>query len=379
MNYTYLKRFCLVLLVFCCLNIVNAYGDDTEIYDNALFDNYDVDEITDYIKNDEELNEFNVKKIVTQFISGDISGAIKSVGSEIYEILFKSIVDNTNILKQVIILVLLSAIFTNFTNVLKNGQVAGTGFYICYMITIALVISSYTMITRLAEISLERMIDFMKALIPVYVVSVGVSEGNAQASSYYQLTIIIIFIVSSICKKVILPLINIYIIIHVVGNIYEENYLSKTAELIEKSCSFMIKTMLILVTGLNVIRRMFEPITGTYKNATRTTMEVLSGLNGTGINVAELVYGTGNIVKNTIGGIGVTILFLIIIIPIIKIIVFIFMYQLTNAIIEPVSDKRLVKCFEGITKGTILILRMIVAVSLMFIITITIMCINSQG
>ena len=377
------KSFVLFTLLLTLLLTGNfstkAYGTSLIDDSDEVFEEYNINNITDFVNEDEELQGLDIEKVISLMISGDFKSSLGIIWDFIWDMLFKSILDNGGILKKVIIIVLLAAIFTNFTNVLKNGQVASAGFYICYMITVSLILTSYGLIEKMAENTLCRMLDFMKALIPVYVVSVGVSDGNTSAASYYQMAIIIMYLINIICKKILLPLINIYIVVSVIGNMYEADYMSKLAETLEKICSFSIKAMLVVVTGLNVIRKMFEPITGTYKDATKNVMEVLSGLNGTGINIAELVYGTGNIVKNTIGGIGVTIVFVIIIIPVIKLITFILMYQLTNAIIQPISDKRLVSLFEGLTKGLILMLRMLVSTSLMLIITITIICISGRG
>lgn len=371
------KKILLFLIIFFC--IILTGNNNTKAYGADYFEQYNIKEITDFVEKDDDLQNLNVKEIITLLIKGDFQTALADIWDFICDAMFESFFDNGEILKKVIIIVLLSAVFTNFTNVLSNGQVATAGFYICYMIIVSLILTSYSFIAKLAENTLVKILTFMEALIPVYVVSIGVSDGNASATGYYQMTIIIIYLIDMLCIKVLLPIINIYIILGVIGNIYEADYMSKLSDMLERICGFSIKTMVVVVTGMNVIRKMFEPITGTYKNASKNVMDILSGLNGTGINIAELVYGTGHIVKNTIGGIGVTILFVIIIIPVIKLIVFILMYQFTNAIIQPVSDKRLVNLFDRVSKGIMLILRMLVSVSLMLIITITIICISGGG
>ena len=99
-------------------------------------------------------------------------------------------------------------------------------------------------------------------------------------------------------------------------------------------------------------------------------------MGGNSNNIAELVYGTGNILKSTIGGVGLIILLLIILVPIVKVLVFIFSYQFTNAIIQPISNEKIVNCIEGMANGATLMLRTLFVISLMFVITIAIICIN---
>lgn len=228
------------------------------------------------------------------------------------------------------------------------------------------------------ETKIERMTDFMKALIPVYMICIGASEGQAVEASYYQVALLVITIIDIFCLKILLPIINIYVILVVINNLYSEDYLSKACELIKNATSFIIKGMITVVMGINVIRQMFLPINSAMGGITaKNVLSLASGMGGSANNIAQLVYGTGNLLKNAIGGAGLIVLSIIVLVPLIKIAVFIFSYQFTNAIIQPISDKKIVNCLDGITSGVILMLRMVFAVSLMFVITIAIICINN--
>jgi stage III sporulation protein AE len=243
---------------------------------------------------------------------------------------------------------------------------------------ISLMAISFKMISSLAYETIEKMIDFMKALLPVYIVTVGVSDGQTAATSYYQVALVVITIIEIFCLKILLPAMNMYVVITIINNLHREDYISKICQLIKAATIFAIKGMLTIVTGLNVIRQMFVPINnGIGITTSKNVLGIISGVSGMGNSLAELVYGTGNILKNSIGAAGLVILSVIILIPIVKIIIYIFMYQITNVLLQPVSDKRIVDCMEGVTTGAILLLRIVFSVSLMFVITMAIVCLNN--
>ena len=369
------RTFAFILLIVFMLIINNqkVFADSMDVMNEFNFD-----DIEKFINNDEDLEDINFKEIVSDFLSGDANGGLKEIWSYVKEILFDEIINNFGVLKKILYISILAAILTNFTKVLKNSQVSDTGFIVCYMVIISLVITSFTALSALAYTTIERMTEFMKALLPVYMVSVGVSDGQVYAASYYQMTLVVITIIDICCLKLLLPIIDIYVVLSIVSNLHSEDYLSKACSLIKNITSFSVKAMLSVVMAINVIRQMFSPVSDGIRNTTVTNvLGMVSGMGNSAGNIASLVYGTGNILKSAIGGAGLIILMLIVLIPIVKIVIFVFSYQFTNAFLQPVSDDRIIKCMEGISEGAILMLRIVFSVSLMFVITIAIVCMRN--
>jgi stage III sporulation protein AE len=86
----------------------------------------------------------------------------------------------------------------------------------------------------------------------------------------------------------------------------------------------------------------------------------------------ETVVGCSMILKNAVGVIGMIALFLICIIPVMKIISLIIVYKLTSAVIEPIANNRIVDCLGEISKSLIMLLATVSAVGVMFFIAVTI-------
>lgn len=358
----------------CLCTQINVYADMNE----QLLEDFDFSEIEEFIEQDEELEDIEFKEIINEFMQGDAENGLKKIMDILYTLFLDNLADNKEILKKVVIIALLAAVFTNFSKLLKNSQVSEMGFTICYLMIISFMAVSFKMLSSLAFTTIERMIDFMEALLPVYIVTVGVSDGQTAASTYYQVALVVITIIEIFCLKVLLPAMNLYVVIIIINHLHKEDYMSKICELIQSGTSFAIKAMLTVVMGLNVIRQMFAPVnSGIGIQASKNVLGLISGVSGMGNSLTELVYGAGNILKNSIGAAGLIVLSIIILIPIVKMVVYIFMYQVTNVLLQPVSDKRIVDCMEGVTKGAILLLRIVFAVSLMFVITIAIVCLNN--
>lgn len=79
----------------------------------------------------------------------------------------------------------------------------------------------------------------------------------------------------------------------------------------------------------------------------------------------------GNILKNSIGIVGVVVILGIVISPIIKILTLWISFKLTSAVCEVVADNKVVKLIDQIADSYKILLGILISVSVMFIIGIT--------
>lgn len=367
--------FLIVVITVIFSNEIISYGSDD--MENELGEYFDFDEIQEFIDEKSSDSGIEFEEVVKDFMKGNTEGGADKFVEIMKDKLFFELSVNRVAIKRIIALALVAAIFSNFARIFRNSQVSETGFIVCYVAIMTYLLGSFTALSYIAYEVIGNMMDFMKALIPVYAVSIGISGGQGYAVSFYETALLVIGLIDLICMKIILPAIDIYVAISMVNNLSVEDYLSKSCELIKSAVAFAIKGMITIVLGLNVIQKMFSPVTGTIGgNAAKNIVGVISGIPGNGNGITELLYGTGQVMKSSIGGAGLIVLCILMMIPIIKIIVFIFTYQLTNAIIQPVSDKRITGCVSCISEGAVLMLRTVFATSVMFVITITIICMS---
>ena len=79
------------------------------------------------------------------------------------------------------------------------------------------------------------------------------------------------------------------------------------------------------------------------------------------------------VIKNAVGITGIIIMAGAMLLPLIKISACLVVLRLTAALVQPVTDGRIVRCISGIADGVGLIFAITLAVTVMFIIILTIM------
>ena len=181
------------------------------------------------------------------------------------------------------------------------------------------------------------------------------------AISFYSLTLFLVYLVEMFLEYVVLPAIHIYILVSMLNYLTKESYLSKLAELIKTVLVWIMKTILAGVVGLNLVQSLLSPAMDTVKRSALT--------RGT-----EAIPGIGDasavLVKNGIGVVGAIICFALCLMPIVQIGAIALLYKLAAALMQPVSDVRIIGCMETVGEGMRLLIRAVFTVGMLFLITI---------
>lgn len=274
---------------------------------------------------------------------------------------------------HILLIAIIAAVFTNFSGVLKNGQIGAMGFYVLYMLLIAIALSSFQVVVDSAAAGIEKLIIFMRALGPVYFLSVAVAAGSSTSIVFYNLVLFLIYIVELLVLNFLIPLLHIYMVVKMLNYISTEEYLSKLAELIEFLVNWISKTLLTAVIGLNLIQGLITPAVDSLKRgALSKGVEALPAIGDAIGGVTEVLLGTAVLMKNGIGVAGAIICILICAIPALQILAMTFLYKLVAALIQPVSDKRIVGCISAVGEGSRMLLKIVFMTGVLFLLTIAI-------
>lgn len=274
---------------------------------------------------------------------------------------------------HILVIAVIAAVFYNFSTVFQSRQICEISFYILYLLLIALCLSSFQIVIDWVSAGIENLTRFMMVFCPVYFLAVSIAKGSVTAVAFYNLVLFFIYVIELVIVYFLLPVIHIYIMIKVLDLLSSQEYLSKFAELIEVAVSWLLKTLVACVVGVNVVQGMISPAIDTVKRSAVTrTAEAIPGVGDAIGGVAEIVLGTAVLVKNGIGTVGMIVCLALCIVPLVQMGAVALMYKLAAAVIQPVSDKRIVGCVECVGEGCRLLMRVVFTTGLLFLLTIVI-------
>lgn len=248
-----------------------------------------------------------------------------------------------------------------------------------YMLLITLCLTSFRTSAVGLEEKLSMLVDFMRVLCPSYFLAVAFASGSVTSIFFYNVILFLIYVVELVIVHFLLPVVNIYIMVLVLGNLTGEDFLSEFAGLIRKIVTWTLKTLLICVVSVNVIQGLLAPAIDAVKRSALTrTAEALPWVGNAVGGAAEIVLGTAVLIKNGIGMAGAVISVAICAVPILQMLIMAFMYKLAAALVQPVSDKRITACISGVSEGYEIMVRIIFTTGMLFLLTVAIVAASTS-
>lgn len=313
------------------------------------------------------------RTVLGKLLEGDVKEAAVLVGNVVRDRLLYEIDVNRMSVIRILLIAITAAVLTNFSGLVKNRHISDISFYMLYLLLITICVSSFELVTKSVAERLGLLTEFVKVLAPVYFLSVAFSSGVTTSVMFYHIVLVLIYIVELLVIRFLLPVIHVYIMVKVLEHLTEEDYLSKFAELLEIVIQWTMRIVLTGVIGLNVIQGLLGPaIDSAGRNVLVRGVEMIPGIGDVAGGIGQTVIGTAVLIKNGIGAGALIICILICLVPVIQMAVMTLMYKVAAAMIQPMSDKRIVECISGIGEGFRMLLRVVVNSAVLFLITIAI-------
>lgn len=378
---------CILFICICCMYILvwsfTSYSeeqdkkeineDDFRIEDiNSYEESIDYKEIQEVIDG-ANIKDFNFKKEVNNVIvTGNID--YSNWVDKIKDKFILQIKNKKSMVIKVIFLILFSAIVTSFSKVINNSYVSETGFLIVYMILMMTILPIFEQIYNIGLNAITQIKNFIEVLIPTYTVASFIGTGINTATSFSQLTMIIIVIIERLFIKIILPLINVYFVILVTDNISKTRCLYRLSEIITSLIKWGNKVTLGSVTTMATIKKLIAPsIDISSKKMIGSGIKLIPYVGNGLDSVKETLISAGYLIKNAMGGISIVTIILLCMTPIISLISYIVVYELITVVAEPIADNRMVNAVKGMANGGKLLLEVLFTSALLFIISIALL------
>lgn len=352
-------------------------AEEKESIRQEFLEDLELEEIQDAVNELLGEDTFSIKEALGRVLRGEEIFSKEFVKTILREFLYKHFLTDKRTLVQVLFLVLLAALLSNFTNVFGNGQTGEISFYMIYMLLLVILIHSFGMLSREIADSLNGFIVFMKALMPSYFLAVTAASGPASAMVFYEMVLAVIYVVQMVLLKAVLPGIHAYVLLQMINYLHNENFLSKMAELIETLLEWTLNTCTAVVIGMQIIQNMIGPAVDSLKRDTLgKTAAAIPGVGNIISPVTEAALGTAVLIRNSLGVVGIFVLVLMGLPPVIKLGINTLLYKFLAALVQPISDSRMVGCLATAGEGCRLLLRVLLTVELLFLITIAILTVS---
>lgn len=336
----------------------------------------DLQQIVDAINSDLEgyMPKIEIKTFIIKLLKGEGIVSLQDIVKGAMKYFFKEVVANWKILGQIIILSAIYAILTNLQSAFENDAVGKMAYNVCYLVIISIAIKSFIIAINLGKNTIDTMITFMQALLPI-LLGILIAMGGITTSAFFHPILLgSIGFIGTIIKSIILPLIFFSAVLAVVNNLSSRIQITKLSGLLKQSAMVILGFSLTAFVGIISIQGIAtSTVDGVTIRTAKFAVDKFIPIAGKFLSDAvDTIIGYSLLLKNGIGVIGMIVIFIICLIPAIKIVALMTIYKLCSAIIEPIAQSRLADCLNHMSNSLVLIFATVSSVAIMFFITITI-------
>ncbi|MGI6541817.1 MAG: stage III sporulation protein AE [Limnochordia bacterium] len=321
-----------------------------------------------------ELPEWDVRRIVADGGLGDRFSLLHLI-TRFARFLVREIVFNSQLLGQLALLAVFCAILRNLTHVFPTHGVAEPAFALSFLALLYIGLQSFRAAVDVAGSTLDTMVDLMHAALPLLTAMIAAAGAVTTATLYHPLFVSMVALVATLVRNVILPLTFLSAVLSILGSLSKDFPMKKMAGLVRQWTITLLGLLFILFFGVLSIRGAIAPVTDSIaiKTAKFLTGTFVPVVGSRMAEALDIVIGGSQLIKSAIGVFGMAAIFVIVAFPALKVFSVLFIFRLVTALIEPLSDERLVDALNSLAGSLTLVLACMLTVGLMFFISITIL------
>ncbi len=340
---------------------------------SSLWNENYMQEITDYLDDAYGKNELDTGKLWQEILAGNLKESIREFGMQAIKNLFFEFSAGREIFMNILLLAVLSALFTVVMDIVENRQVSHLGFYFLYLLLCIMLSRVFRSIYLETEQILLSITDFVKILIPAYAAALGMTNGQATAAVYYEGILFVIWCVEEIFCHIALPGIELYMLMAVMNGIWSGERLAGILQSLKRGIEFLLKAVLWIVGSLGILQALITPVIDSLKwNAAKKVAGMVPGVGNISEGVSEIFVGSAILIRNGVGiFFTVTLLFLCLV-PLCKIFVLAGCLKLSSALGALVNHSRMTACSDKVAEASFLLCKVLLTGMGLFLLSIAI-------
>lgn len=345
-----------------------------------LMEKMEFDEVQDMLNEMLGEGSFSFSEALKNLVTGQETLSKEAVQKFLRSLFFSGFSKEKTLFLRILLLILLSAIFSGFGDIFDSGQTGEISFYVVYLLLFTMLMDSFSSLCVNLSENLSWLSRFMKVLSPAYFLAVAASSGGTTAAVFYEGVLLLVWLIQWILMEILLPGIHIYTVVRFVNNLSREEMLGKLSELLETGINWGMKTLLGFVIGLQVVKNLVAPVMDSLKRSVAgKAAGAIPGVGNAVNAVTELIVTGAVLVRNSLGIVVLIALLLVGAGPVIHYGMLSLSYRFLAAVAQPVSDKRIAGCLSTMGESCGLLLRLLLMVDVLCMLTFIILMVSFGG
>lgn len=362
-------RWCILIagLFFLCFYTKQVYAtneqqeDTLSVYYDNFYESIEIESLEEELASinmqyDKQAN-VSFEELFGMLLEGNVDAAIQKTVIQFVENINGEIQHNSKLIMKLVLLVVIAAIFNTYSSVYNLSYVGEQGFFVTYLMIAMLLLQSFQLVYELSEDTILYIKEIMECLLPALYASLILCSGLTTTHMVNTMFVWMLSLLEKLLLFVVLPGVRIYFLIVVLNQFSAIDRFSKLAGLLKQALQFLLKAIVTGLIGLNVMKTLLVPVYDNAKyNLFQKGLSVVPG-GSTLSGLSTILVGAGVLIKNSVGITVVIILLILGSIPLLEILCFYVIYKVILALVQPISNTRILTGIQGAADSTGILLR----------------------
>lgn len=294
--------------------------------------------------------------------------------AELGRYLLREVVFHSRLLGQLLLLAVLCALLQNAGKAFGNHGAAEVAYLITFLVVMYLALQSFRLALQIGQETVDLMVSFMFALLPVLATLLAAVGALSSAALFHPLLITVVTMVAGAIERVVFPLLFLTAVLGIASHLARGFPLSRMAQLARQAGVAILSLLFTVFLGVMAVRGALAPVADgvalrTAKFLTGTFVPIIGGMFA---DAVEVVAGGSVLIKNAVGAFGLMVIAVLAAFPLMKILSLVVIYRVVTALVQPISDPRIVDSLGELADTLTMLMASVATVALMFFVGVTV-------
>lgn len=348
--------------------------ESVDSYISQQLNKINLQEIQNQIKDEKFIAHVDLKTFMKDLISGKktMLDLFNKEGLKLF--LFDELRSSLKVASIIFVLALLSSILKSLDNSFSSGAISQVTTYIVFIVMVTLTLVGFKDVLNICNTTIDSMINLMQIIMPILITFLVVMGFPMTSTVMTPIFMGGVTFINVVFKNFLFVSITIGFAILVINNLSNSIKLKKLASFIKQINLITIGAIFTIYLALVSMQGMYvKSLDGFAVKSTKFAIgNFIPVVGGFVSDSFDIILSSSQLIKNLFGGVGLIILVGICLIPIIKITSIILVYKTSAMIVEPVGEDNISNFLNEISNLMAIMLACIIAITIMFFVTIAI-------
>lgn len=317
-------------------------------------------------------HKVDVGSLLSGILSGETVITADDVLTLLLDLIREQLLDRRGLMLRLLAPALLCGLLARLREAFEAQAVAEVSHWACYLWVAAVVVRECMTQIQVSRNAVDGMAAGMQVLFPLLLTLLAAVGGTSSAAFFQPAVVAASGTMTTLVRNVSFSLALAYAVLAVLDNISDNFSLSRLSGLIKTASSWTLGICFTVFIGVMTVQGFGAAATDgvTIRTAKYAIDNFVPIVGGMVADTVDTLVGCSLLVKNALGVTGMLLLAVYLAMPLLRVLSTVLALRLAAAILEPISDDRIVRCMGDASGALVMLATTQLCIAAMFFLLI---------